>query len=123
MYAVNNIDASQLSYFGSDETILDTVNEAAFLTLHNDTEPSTSTSMAPPEEWFVNGSTSTTDLALNASSAVKTDSYAIQSRAKIIAKAEWERFRPIIEELYVAQELKLSTVREIMARDHGFVAA
>ena len=123
MYAVNNIDASQLSYFGSDETILDTVNEAAFLTLHNDTEPSTSISMAPPEEWFVNGSTSTTDLALNASSAVKTDSYAIQSRAKIIAKAEWERFRPIIEELYVAQELKLSTVREIMARDHGFVAA
>ncbi|KAN0099896.1 hypothetical protein V8E51_013671 [Hyaloscypha variabilis] len=123
MYAVNNIVASQLIYFGSDEIIPDTVNEAAFLTFHNDIEPSTSISIAPPEEWFVNGSTSTTDFAPNASSAVETDSYAIQSRAKIIAKAEWERFRPIIEELYVAQELKLSTVREIMARDHGFVAA
>jgi Clr5 domain len=45
-----------------------------------------------------------------------------QTRAKIIPKTFWNRYRPIIEDLYVHKGLLLSQVVSRMARDYGFNA-
>ena len=44
------------------------------------------------------------------------------ARTKAIPLSTWENFRPVIEKLYVEEELRLSDVSEIMAQQHGFCA-
>lgn len=44
------------------------------------------------------------------------------ARTKAIPLSTWEYFRPVIEKLYVEEELRLSDVSEIMAQQHGFCA-
>jgi hypothetical protein len=115
MDADNYINPSHLTKFGRDEIVLVTTTRVTFSNFPTHPEPSTSSSTAQAEEGNVNGSTATEGLASSPPSAVQIAPDAAPSRAKIIPKAEWERFRPIIEEMYVTQDLKLSTLREITA--------
>jgi hypothetical protein len=122
MDAVNDTHTPQFVDFGWDELVPAAIIDATFSNLQTYAEPSRATSSAETEERIVHGSTRIEDLTSSISSAAQNTPHATPPRAKIIPKAEWERYRPIIEKLYVAQGLTLSTTREILAEDHGFVA-
>jgi hypothetical protein len=120
---MNTVYDLQLTDFAWEDTVSATTADAALSPLGGYPEDSTAWSTAQAEEPSVHGSTGTIVPASNTPFAARNAPLSKPPRAKIIPKADWERFRPIIEELYVAQDLKLSRVREIMAENHGFVAA